>query len=97
MTAIKILLFITVGQTDVQLVMSGRRHKLYGNSCGTLHDAIKERMWSVIDAPSARSRDFINRLLEGKLKLCTSKLDAMLLYFDQKQPTSVLIFETKKL
>lgn len=53
------LLIMTTGQTDVQLVIGDQRHKLDGNSCGKLHDAIKERSWSVVDAPSKRSRDYV--------------------------------------
>lgn len=53
------LLVITAGQSDVQLVVNDQRHKLDGNTCGTLHDVIKSRTWTVVDAPSARSRDFV--------------------------------------
>ncbi|MFT4099644.1 MAG: hypothetical protein QM674_01145 [Burkholderiaceae bacterium] len=92
----KVLLVMTVGQTDVQLVVVDQRHKLDGNTCGTLHDAIKERSWSVVDAPSARSRDLIKTLPDGELKLCTPKLDAVLAYFGDATPTSALIFETNR-
>jgi hypothetical protein len=90
------LLIITVGQTDVQLVVNGQRHKLDGNTCGTLHDAIKERSWSVIDAPSERSRDLVKALPEGEVKLCTPKLDAVIARLNDTPPTSVLIFETNR-
>lgn len=90
------LLVMTVGQTDVQLVVDEQRHKLDGNTCGTLHDAIKERSWSVIDAPKGRSRDLIKVLPEGGLPLCTPKLDAVLAHFAPSRPTSVLIFETRR-
>ena len=90
------LLVITVGQTDVQLVVQNQRHKLDGNTCGTLHDAIKERSWSVVDALSSRSRDTIKALPEGEQKLCTPKLDAVLAHFDATLPTSALIFETNR-
>jgi hypothetical protein len=53
----KTLLVMTTGQTDVQLVVNGHRHKLDGNTCGELHDQIKARSWSVVDAPSHRRRD----------------------------------------
>jgi hypothetical protein len=92
----KTLLIMTVGQTDVQLVVNEQRHKLDGNKCGTLHDAIKERQWSVIDAPSARDRDPIGTLPEGDLKLCTPKLDAVLAHFGATAPSSALIFETNR-
>jgi len=90
------LLVMTAGQTDVQLVVKEQRHKLDGNTCGTLHDAIKERSWSVVDAPNGRSRDLIKVLPEGHLRLCTPKLDALLAHFAPSLPTSVLILETRR-
>jgi hypothetical protein len=90
------LLVMTPGRTDVQLVMDNQRHELDGDSCGTLHDAIKERSWSVIDAPRDRSRHRIKVLPEGDLILCTPKLDAVLGHFAPSLPTSVIIFETRR-
>lgn len=90
------LLVMTVGQTDVQIVVNEQRHKLDGNTCGTLHDAIKERSWSVVDAPKRRSRDLIKVLPDDNLPLCTPKLDAVLAHFAPSRPTSVLIFETSR-
>ncbi|MCK9538299.1 hypothetical protein [Dokdonella sp.] len=90
------LLVMTAGQTDVQLVVNEQRHKLDGNICGTLHDAIKERSWSVVDAPKGRSRRFFDSLPEGELLLCTPKLDAVLAHFGPSLPTSALIFETRR-
>ncbi len=88
---------MTAGQTDVQLVVNEQRHKLDGNTCGTLHDAIKERSWSVVAAPMGKSRDIIKVLPEGDLPLCTPKLDAVLNHFDPLLPTSVLILETRRM
>lgn len=90
------LLVMTVGQTDVQLVVDEQRQKLDGNTCGTLHDAIEKRSWSVVDAPAGRSRDAIKELPEGELALCTPKLDAILAHFGASRPTSVLILETRR-
>ncbi len=90
------LLVITAGQTDVQLVKDGERHKIDGNNCGTLHDAIKDRSWSVVDAPKGRSRDLIKILPDGDLTLCTPKLDAVLAHFGDALPSSALIFETQR-
>lgn len=90
------LLVMTAGQTDVQLVVNEQRHKLDGNTCGTLHDAIRERSWSVVDAPTGRSRDPIKALPGGDLRLCTPKLDAVLAYFAPSLPTSVLLLETRR-
>lgn len=88
------LLVITVGQTDVQLVMNEQRQKFDGEHCGRLHDAIKERRWYVIDAPSGRHKDVIKQLPKGDLHLCTPKLDAVLAHLGASLPTSVLILET---
>ncbi len=90
------LLVMTAGQTDVQLVVNEQRHKLDGNTCGTLHDAVKERSWSVVDAPTGRNRDLIKVLPEGELALCTPKLDAVLAHFGPSLPTSMLILETRR-
>jgi hypothetical protein len=90
------LLVMTVGQTDVQLVVNEQRHKLDGNTCGTLHDAIQVRSWSVVEAPSHTNRDPIKVLPEGDLPLCTPKLDALLAHFAPSLPTSVLILETRR-
>ncbi len=92
----KTLLIMTVGQTDVQLVNNGLRHKLDANVCGELHDTIEGRLWSVVDTPKSRSRDSIKELPEGKLSLCTPKLDAVLAKLDQSRPLSALIFVTKR-
>lgn len=90
------LLVMTVGQTDVQLVLDDQRHKLDGKICGTLHDAIRERSWSVVDAPTMRSRNLIGTLPDGEVKLCTPKLDAVLAHFGDTPPVSALIFETNR-
>ncbi len=92
----KTLLVMTTGQTDVQLVKDGKRHKLDGESCGTLHDAIKRRSWSVVDSPNDRSREVIDRLPKGDLMLCTPKLDAVLAHLAPSLPTSALILETRR-
>lgn len=92
----KTLLVMTVGQTDVQLVLDDQRHKFDGNTCGTLHDAIKERSWSVVNAPSARSRELIKTLSNEEVKLCTPKVDAVLSHFGTTVPTLALIFETNR-
>jgi hypothetical protein len=90
----KNLLIMTVGQTDVQVVMNDQRHKLDGNHCGTMHDEIRQRRWSVIDAPKDRNRDFIKKLPDADLKLCTPKLDAVLSHLGSIATLSTLIFET---
>lgn len=91
------LVVMTVGQSDVQVVVDGQRHRLDGNTCGALHDAINVREWAVTDAPSERSREGIKTLPEGELRLCTPKLDAVLAYFvGSELPSAALIFETTR-
>jgi hypothetical protein len=90
------LLVMTLGRTDVQLAVGNERHKLNPDTCGTLHDAIKERSWSVVDAPSTTNKRFIKELPEGALQLCTPKLDAVLAHIAPSLPASVLIFETNR-
>lgn len=90
------LLVITTGHSDVQLVIEGHRHKLDGDTCGTLHDAIKERSWSLVDAPSEKNRDLIKSLPAGGLSLCTPKLDAILTHLAHSLPTHALVFETTR-
>lgn len=92
----KTLLVMTVGQTDVQLVVDDQRHKLDGNTCGTLHDVIKERSWSVVNVPKTRSREIVKTLPDGEVNLCTPKLDAVVTHFGDATPTSALILETKR-
>lgn len=90
------LLVLTVGHSDVQLVMNDQRHKLDAKICGTLHDEIGLRSWSVSDAPSARSQGSITILPEGDLTICTPKVDAVLSHFGETHPISALIFETNR-
>lgn len=91
------LLVMTVGRTDVQLVVNEQRHEFDGRSCGTLHDAIKSRSWGLVDALSDKSRgEPLRELPPGDLLLCTPKLDAVLAHFPSSLPTSVLIFETRR-
>lgn len=92
----KTLLVMTVGQTDVQLVLNNSRHKLDGDGCGALHDALSERSWSIGDAPRNRDRRQIKELPEGNLTLCTPKLDAVLAYMSPALPTHVLLLETRR-
>ncbi len=92
----KTLLVVTVGQTDVQLVKDNGRHKLDGDTCGELHDAIKQRSWSLVDTPGERSRDIIKTLPDGDLVLCTPKVDALLANLGGAQSLTALILETNR-
>lgn len=66
------LLVMTTGQTDVQLIKEEKRHKLDGNKCGLIHDAISERLWSVDDTPPRDpNRDFITAVPLGEHETST--------------------------
>ncbi len=98
----KTLLILTVGQTDVQLVKNRMRHKLDGDTCGELHDAIKQRSRSLIPTQGEesekiiKSREIIKTLPDGKLELCTPKVDALLAYLGSAQSLTALILETNR-
>ncbi|MBX3185139.1 MAG: hypothetical protein KIT72_00015 [Polyangiaceae bacterium] len=71
------LLVMTTGQSDVQLVKGEQRHKLDGNTCGVLHDAIAQRAWSVVDAPPTRSREVIKVPSERERKECAKNAECV--------------------
>ena len=90
------LLVLTVGQSDVQLVLDGVRHELDTKTCGMLHDQIVQRAWQIVAAPR-KDQQRATALPEGELTLCTPKLDAVLRYFDDGAlPAAALIFETRR-
>ena len=91
------LLILTVGQTDVQLVIDGVRHELEPKKCGVLHDEIKRRGYRLVDVPAPKDRQRQDALPEGDLTLCTPKLDAALRYFEgNSPPAAALIFDTRR-
>jgi hypothetical protein len=90
------LIVMTVGQTDVQLVVDNQRRKLDNKTCGTLLDEIVKRAWRVVKTPSAKNDEPIKELPSGELTLCTPKLDALLAHFGDELPASALIFETTR-
>ncbi len=96
----KTLLIMTVGQTDVQLVVDGQRHKLDGNTCGVLHDELIKRKYSIVDTPELKKdsekESPRHSLPEGDLSICTPKLDAVLRYFGETLPTNALVLETRR-
>jgi hypothetical protein len=87
------LLVVTVGQTDVQIVIDGVRRELRKERCAALHDEIAGREWSAVDAPERKDPGAVGTLPEGELLLCTPKLDAVL---REVQPTAVLLLETRR-
>jgi hypothetical protein len=90
------LLVLTTGQTDVQLVIDNKRHKLDGETCGILHDEIKTRTWHLTSHPFERSREIVKKLPDGDLLLCTPKLDAILAFPGYSTPITALICETNR-
>ena len=90
------LLVLTVGQSDVQLVIDGVRHELEPRMCGVLHDEIERRGYRLVDVP-AKDRQRKDMLPEGDLTLCTPKLDAALRYLEgNSPPAAALIFDTRR-
>lgn len=91
------LLVMTLGQSDVQLVIGGVRHELDAKMCGVLHDEIERRDYRLVDVPTRKDRQRKEALPEGDLTLCTPKLDAALRYFEGSSlPAAVLIFDTRR-
>ncbi|HWP94782.1 MAG TPA: hypothetical protein VNL72_03510 [Gammaproteobacteria bacterium] len=93
MTSTNTLLVLTVGQTDVQVVIDGLRRELRKDRCASLHDQIERRQWRVVDAPDSKAEPPIDTLPTGELHLCTPKLDAVL---REVQPTAALVLETQR-
>ena len=86
------LLVLTVGQTDVQIVLDGVRHEISRSRCAALHDEIERRGYVLCDAPVPKGTT-AERLPEGEVRLCTPKLDAVL---DCVIPTAALVLETRR-
>lgn len=87
------LLVLTVGQTDVQLVIDGVRHELEPRRCGALHGELERRNHRLVDAPVPKNRDRRSELPEGDVELCTPKVDAVLA---NVTPTTALVLETRR-
>lgn len=85
------LLVLTLGQTDVQVVIGDVRHELRKDHCAALHDEIKGRRWRIVDAPDHKADPPVQTLPTGELLLCTPKLDAVL---REIVPTAALLLET---
>lgn len=94
------LLVLTVGQTDVQLVEGGKRRELAKKNCASLHDEIERRAgkWQLVDSPAQKSGLESESLPEGEFSLCTPKLDAVLQYLAENNvvATAALILETRR-
>jgi hypothetical protein len=95
-----VLLVLTTGQTDVQLVLGDQRQSLDDKMCADLHDEIERRTgeWRLVDPPVPKLESSAASLPPGIFALCTPKLDAVLKYVDDGGLTlsSALIFETRR-
>ncbi len=96
----KALLVLTVGRTDVQLVENGRRKEFSKRCCAALHDQLEQRAsdWCLVDPPANKDPEEVETLPDGRLQLCTPKLDAVLEFLNSKRVllTHVLILETRR-
>lgn len=94
------LLVLTVGQSDVQLVVDDARRELSKRRCADLHDEIQQRVggWRLVDSPAPKAEAEVDALPSGELPLCTPKLDAVLCYLDAQgvAPTAALVLETRR-
>lgn len=93
------LLVLTAGQSDVQLVVDGVRRELRKERCALLHDEIEQRtgQWRLVDSPEGKG-GATEVLPEGELALCTPKLDAVLRYIRDEDIalSSALVLETRR-
>lgn len=87
------LLVLTVGRSDVQLVVGGVRHDLAKGRCAALHDELGRRGYSLVDAPLPKEQASLEMLVEGELMVCTPKLDAVL---REVRPDACLVLETRR-
>ncbi len=89
------LLVLTVGQTDLQIVEGGIRREFRKERCAALHDELEQRTskWHIVDSPYRKTEPPVEALPEGDILLCTPKLDAVLREF---VPTSALVLETRR-
>jgi hypothetical protein len=94
----KCCLVLTTGQTDVQVVIENKRYKLDGKNCGDLQQKIHDCEFEFVDSPQNRARETFSDShdTKGRIAICTPKLDAILAYFTEKPPCSVLILETTR-
>jgi hypothetical protein len=95
---VKTILILTVGLTDVQLVQQGKKCEFEKTQVGALHDRLREHpgSWKLVDSPSKRG-DVVKELAEGSpWEICTPKFDAVLTYFGNTLPNSLLLLETTR-
>lgn len=95
-----VLVVLTAGQTDVQLVKSKGRAELDKKSCARIHQELEVRTndWTVVDTPPVKLTGAATDLPAGSFSVCTPKLDAVLDDLDAKtvRVTHALILETQR-
>lgn len=95
-----ILLVVTTGQTDVQLVTSNVRREFHKDKCSELHCALEQRAedWRIVDAPALKEPPEVTDLPEGSFEICTPKLDAVLALLDSQglTVTHALVLDTER-
>jgi len=97
----KVLLVLTVGRTDVQLVVDrGRRAEFGKDRCAELHAELERREcdWRIVAAPVVKLERPEEALPPGAFNICTPKLDAVLDDLDAKgmRVSLALILETRR-
>ena len=94
------LLVLTVGRTDVQLVVDGGRREFCEKQCAALHAGLEQRDgdWHVVAAPATKHSPEAQALPFGSFDLCTPKLDAVLDDLEAKdmRVAYALILETRR-
>ncbi|NJN63916.1 MAG: hypothetical protein HC882_02915 [Acidobacteria bacterium] len=94
----KTLLVMTVGRTDVELVLEGERREFGKDRVGAVHDRLRDRLdaWELVASPTARG-EVVGELPDTQpWEICTPKFDAVLAYLGGTPPDSVLLLETTR-
>ena len=98
--SMNVLLVITTGQTDVQLVRGDVRSELDKKHCAALHDKLEqlEGQWKIVNTPFKKDVGGIVDLPELPFEICTPKLDAIITFLSQRGIviTHALVFETRR-
>ena len=97
-----VLLVISTGRTDVQLVDAGERVELAGRNCGELHLELAEREtdWSISCALLRKSnRRTVDSLPPGPFEICTPKLEAVIVWAQNQniQITHAVVLATDRI
>lgn len=94
-----VLLIITTGQTDVQLIAGASRREFETQRCAALHEELERRNgeWSLGDVPLIKDKDAASELPASSFQICTPKLDAVLEYISAQDLTltHALVLDTR--